>query len=249
MNRSTLLLSALLLSGTMAEPALAAHASRPAVAASSASRGATSGHNRQTPDAKCGRCNGTGGRSSASRTTKGVHAADGGRATFGKEGRNHHGPDGARESRGERHDRSPIGGHGYIQRSYSYHGHEFAHRTYYLHGVAYSRFYQPYHYRGIAFHVYAPGFYYAPAFYGWAYSPWATPVAWEWGWARHPWYRCYDAWFRPYPVYTSPSLWLQATARPSRMHDPKSNVRLEPECVRPHIRPKLLPLFCRYVIR
>ena len=76
------------------------------------------------------------------------------------------------------------------------------------HGVAYSRCYQPYRYRGIEFHVYAPGFYYAPAFYGWAYSPWATPVAWEWGWARHPWYRYYGAWFRPYPVYSSPSLWL-----------------------------------------
>jgi len=207
MNRSTLFLSALLLSGTMAEPALAAHASRPAVAASSANRGATSVHNQQAhSDAKCGRCSGTGSRSSASRTTKGVHAADGGRPTFGREGHVLHGRDGARESRRERHD--PIGGHGYIQRSYSYHGHEFAHRTYYVHGVAYSRCYQPYRYRGIEFHVYAPGFYYAPAFYGWAYSPWATPVAWEWGWARHPWYRYYGAWFRPYPVYSSPSLWL-----------------------------------------
>jgi hypothetical protein len=25
---------------------------------------------------------------------------------------------------------------------------------------------------------------------------------------RHPWYRYYGAWFRTYPVYTSPSLWL-----------------------------------------
>jgi hypothetical protein len=209
MNRSTLFLSALLLSGTMAEPALAAHASRPAVAASSASRGATSVHNTQAhSDAKCGRCGGTGGRSSASRTTKNVHTADGGRETFGREGHILHGREGAPESRGERHEHSPIGGHGYVQRSYSYHGHEFAHRTYYLHGVAYSRCYQPYRYRGIEFHVYAPGFYYAPAFYGWAYSPWAAPVAWEWGWARHPWYRYYGGWFRPYPVYTSPSLWL-----------------------------------------
>jgi hypothetical protein len=56
--------------------------------------------------------------------------------------------------------------------------------------------------------VYAPGFYYAPAFYGWAYAPWARPVAWEWGWTGRPWYRYYGAWFRPYPVYTSPSLWL-----------------------------------------
>src|ERR1035441_2994681 len=107
MNRSTLLLSALLLSGTMAEPALAAHASRPAVAASSASRGATSVHNKPTPDAKCGRCSGTGGRSSASRTTKDVHTADSARGTFAKDGHDHHGPDGARESRRERHHPPP----------------------------------------------------------------------------------------------------------------------------------------------
>ena len=110
----------------------------------------------------------------------------------------------AREDRREHEARE----HRYSERTYSYHDHEFFHRTYYVHGVAYSRFYQPYYYRGISFHVYAPGFYYAPAFYGWAYSPWAAPVAFNWGWAGAPWYGYYGAWFRPYPVYASPSMWL-----------------------------------------
>ena len=90
----------------------------------------------------------------------------------------------------------------------SFRGHEFAHRTYYIHGVAYSHFYQHYYYRGLAFEVYAPHYYYTPAFYGWAYAPWRVPVAWEWGWAGDPWYRYYAGWFRPYPVYASPALWL-----------------------------------------
>src|ERR1035441_8859276 len=94
MNRSTLFFSVVLLSGTMAEPALAAHGSRPA-AASSASRVATPIRNHQAhPDAKCGRCSGSVGKASASRTTKEVHTANGGRATLGKDGHNHHGPDG-----------------------------------------------------------------------------------------------------------------------------------------------------------
>jgi len=98
--------------------------------------------------------------------------------------------------------------HRYEERHYAYRGHEFDHRTYRVHGVEYHRFYQPYYYRGISFHVYAPGLYYAPAFYGWAYNPWAAPVEFEWGWAASPWYSYYGGWFRPYRVYASPSLWL-----------------------------------------
>lgn len=56
--------------------------------------------------------------------------------------------------------------------------------------------------------VYAPGFYYAPAFYGWAYYPWAAPITFGWGWAGNPWYGYYGGYFTPYPVYASPSLWL-----------------------------------------
>ena len=99
-------------------------------------------------------------------------------------------------------------GHGYIQRPYMYHGAAFVHRSYYVNGVAYSRVYRPYVWGGVAMNVYAPGFYYAPAFYGWAYNPWATPIAFGWGWAGNPWYGYYGGYFTPYPVYASPSLWL-----------------------------------------
>jgi hypothetical protein len=77
-------------------------------------------------------------------------------------------------------------GHGYIQRPYMYHGVQFVHRTYYVNGVAYGRVYRPYLWNGVAMNVYAPGYYYAPAFYGWAYNPWAAPIAFGWGWAGNP---------------------------------------------------------------
>jgi hypothetical protein len=89
-----------------------------------------------------------------------------------------------------------------------YHGASFVHRTYYVGGVAYGRVYQPYRWGGIGFNVYAPGFYYAPAFYGWAYNPWAAPITFGWGWGGNPWYGYYGGYFTPYPVYASPSLWL-----------------------------------------
>jgi outer membrane protein assembly factor BamE (lipoprotein component of BamABCDE complex) len=56
--------------------------------------------------------------------------------------------------------------------------------------------------------VYAPGFLYAPAFYGWAYNPWAAPITFGWGWAGSPWYGHYGGYFTPFPAYASPSLWL-----------------------------------------
>ena len=99
-------------------------------------------------------------------------------------------------------------GHGYIQHPYAYHGVEFVHRTYYYNGVAYARFYRPYVWGGVPLSVYVPAAYYAPAFYGWAYAPWVTPVPYAWGWAANPWYGYYGGWFTPYPVYASPSLWL-----------------------------------------
>jgi len=99
-------------------------------------------------------------------------------------------------------------GHGYISRPYAYHGVEFYHRTYYYNGVAYGRFYRPYVWGGVALNVYVPGYYFRPAFYGWVYNPWVTPVPYAWGWGGVPWYGYYGGWFTPYPAYASASLWL-----------------------------------------
>ena len=151
------------------------------------------------------------------------HGANGNHATFGRDGHPrdvhargmdiHHGPGGQRTIIRER----PGGvrvvsnryGHGYIGHPYEYRGARFVNRTYYVNGVVYSRFYRPYSWGGVALDVYAPGLYYRPAFYGWAYNPWVTPIAYGgWGWAGNPWYGYYGAWFTPYPVYAGPAYWL-----------------------------------------
>jgi hypothetical protein len=127
----------------------------------------------------------------------------------------HHGLAGGRTSRVERADHSRIvaerGGRGYVQHPYGWHGHEYGHRTYWAHGRAYDRFYAGYPYHGVYVEMYSPAFYYPPAFYGWAYNPWAVPIAYPvaaWGWGGAPWYGVYGGFFTPFPVYASASLWL-----------------------------------------
>ena len=124
----------------------------------------------------------------------------------------HHGLAGGRRVSMERADHSRVyaerGRRGFVERPYAYHGHDFARRSYYYHGRAYDRYYRGYGYRGVYLNVYAPGFYYAPAFYGWAYNPWAVPITYGWGWAGNPWYGYYGGYFTPYPVYPSAAFWL-----------------------------------------
>lgn len=125
----------------------------------------------------------------------------------------HHGLNGGRRVSVERADHSRIvaerGRRGYIERRYGWHGHDYARRSYYWHGREYPRYYRGYYYHGAYVNVYAPAYYYAPAFYGWAYNPWAVPVAYAgWGWAGNPWYGYYGFYFAPYPVYAGPAFWL-----------------------------------------
>jgi hypothetical protein len=112
----------------------------------------------------------------------------------------------------ERSDHSRIvaerGGRGYVQRPYMYHGHEYARRSYYYHGRYYNNYYGRYYYHGMYVNPYFPAYYYGPAYYGWVYNPWAAPIAYGWGWGGNPWFGYYGAFFTPYPVYASPSLWL-----------------------------------------
>jgi len=124
----------------------------------------------------------------------------------------HHGLDGSRRVSVERPGHGRVmyerGRPGYVQRGYGYHGHDFARRSYYYHGHAYDRYYHGYPYRGAYLHVYAPAYYYGPGFYGWAYNPWAVPIAYGWGWGGNPWYGFYGGYFAPYPVYPSAAFWL-----------------------------------------
>jgi hypothetical protein len=124
----------------------------------------------------------------------------------------HHNLSGNRRVVTERADHSRVvaerGGHGYVQRPYRFHGHEYARRSYYDHGHYYGRYYGRYQYRGVWMNPYYPAYYYGPAFYGWAYNPWAAPIAYGWGWGGNPWFGYYGAFFTPYAVYGGPSLWL-----------------------------------------
>jgi hypothetical protein len=124
----------------------------------------------------------------------------------------HNGLNGNRRVSVERHDGSRLvaerGRPGYVQRGYNYHGHDFGRRAYYYHGREYTRFYRGYGYRGLYLNVYAPGVYFAPGFYGWAYNPWAAPITFAWGWGGSPWYGYYGGYFAPYPVYPSAAYWL-----------------------------------------
>jgi hypothetical protein len=124
----------------------------------------------------------------------------------------HHGLDGSRRVSVERKDGSRLvsehGRRSYVQRSYSYHGHDYATRSYYYQGREYNRYYRGYYYGGVYVNVYAPAYYYGPGFYGWAYNPWAAPIAFGWGWAGNPWYGYYGFYFNPYPVYPSAAFWL-----------------------------------------
>jgi hypothetical protein len=123
-----------------------------------------------------------------------------------------HGPAGTRRIESVRADRTRIvtnrAGHGFVERPYRAGGRDYYQRTYYSHNVAYTRVYRSYYYAGGYYPGYVPVRFYSQVFYGWAYSPWAAPVYYRWGWAGSPWYGYYGGYFTPYPVYSSPSLWL-----------------------------------------
>jgi hypothetical protein len=124
----------------------------------------------------------------------------------------HNGLNGNRQVFVNRPDGSRIfaerGRPGFVQRPYSFHGQDFGRRAYYYHGHEYSRFYRGYGYHGVFLNVYAPGFYYGPGFYGWAYHPWLRPIHYGWGWGGSPWYGYYGGYFAPYPEYLGASYWL-----------------------------------------
>jgi hypothetical protein len=99
-------------------------------------------------------------------------------------------------------------GHGYVQRQMMVNNRAIVKRTYVVGGVSYARVYRPVTYRGVVLNVYTPARYYRPAYYTYAYTPWSRPVIYNWGWGGSPWYGYYGGYFTPYPVYSSPTMWL-----------------------------------------
>lgn len=123
-----------------------------------------------------------------------------------------HSPSGVARAEYMRPDHSVIvtqGAHyGYVQRPFVVNNVSYVQRTYIVGGVTYGRFYRPYGYHGISLNLYVSSRYYAPGFYGWAYTPWARPVVYSFGWGPRPWFGFYAGYFAPYPTYAGPAYWL-----------------------------------------
>jgi hypothetical protein len=62
--------------------------------------------------------------------------------------------------------------------------------------------------RAFAYQRFVPAVRYPAVYYAWALAAWPRPVAYTWGWQVQPWYPMYGILFTPYPVYTSPDLWM-----------------------------------------
>jgi hypothetical protein len=97
---------------------------------------------------------------------------------------------------------------GYVDHTFTRNGRPYLRRTYVAGGKSYAVVYRGYYFGGRPYFAYVPGYYYAPGFYGWAYAPFAAPVAFAWGWGGAPWYGYYGYYFAPYPAYEAPAFWL-----------------------------------------
>jgi|HubBroStandDraft_1064217.scaffolds.fasta_scaffold00078_18 hypothetical protein len=62
--------------------------------------------------------------------------------------------------------------------------------------------------RSFAYETFVPAVRYPGVYYAWALAAWPRPVSYTWGWQVQPWYPVYGSLFTPYPVYTSPDLWM-----------------------------------------
>jgi hypothetical protein len=62
--------------------------------------------------------------------------------------------------------------------------------------------------RAFAYETFVPAVRYPGVYYAWALAAWPHPVTYTWGWQVQPWYPMYGSLFTPYPVYTSPDLWM-----------------------------------------
>jgi len=123
-----------------------------------------------------------------------------------------HGPGGMARTEFVRPDRTVIVTRGprwgYVQRPFAVGGVSYVQRTYVIGGAPRVSIYRPYVFRGMSLNIYVSSHYYAPAFYGWAYTPWVRPVTFGFGWGPRPWFGFYAGYFAPYPVYAGPAYWL-----------------------------------------
>jgi hypothetical protein len=62
--------------------------------------------------------------------------------------------------------------------------------------------------RAFAYETFVPAVRYPGVYYAWTLAAWPRPISYNWGWQVQPWYPIYGSQFTPYPVYTSPDLWM-----------------------------------------
>jgi hypothetical protein len=62
--------------------------------------------------------------------------------------------------------------------------------------------------RAFTYETFVPAVRFPAPYYAWALTAWPRPVSYAWGWQVQPWYPSYGFLFTPYPVYTSPDLWM-----------------------------------------
>jgi hypothetical protein len=62
--------------------------------------------------------------------------------------------------------------------------------------------------RAFGYETFVPAVRYPAVYYSWALAVWPRPVIYSWGWQVQPWYPTYGYLFTPYPVYSSPDLWM-----------------------------------------
>ena len=78
--------------------------------------------------------------------------------------------------------------------------------------VLYARVYQQHVWhqfgRAFAYETFVPAVRYPGAYYAWTLAAWPRPISYTWDWRVQPWYPIYGSQFTPYPVYTSPDLWM-----------------------------------------
>ncbi len=97
---------------------------------------------------------------------------------------------------------------GYVQKQILIQGQPYQQRTVVQNGVVQTRIYSVAVYHGVEMPHYVPAYRFAPAFYGWAFYPWAAPVRYAWDWQSAPWYGQYATYYTPAPAYPAPSMWL-----------------------------------------
>jgi hypothetical protein len=97
---------------------------------------------------------------------------------------------------------------GYVERNYSLGGRNYVQRTAIINHQVVVRNYVGYPYGGVMLNGFVAPFYYSPGFYGWAFNPWADPLAYDFGWGAEPWFGGPNPYFGAYGMYPSAAFWL-----------------------------------------